>query len=204
MVASGPSRLTQNIERLEGRRVIAVNSSCFDVPFADYVFSGDGRWLNLWRTELIRDWSQRVVTVSRAANWPGIKRLARLNPPAKGRGGAGVVGISADPRSLVCRRTSMQGAINLAVLHGATRVVLLGADGGPGPDGATHAHAPHPWGQKRGCWDDQLKDLVTAVKPLRKLGVEVLNASPESYWKIWPRTTLDEVLASEQLEGGTK
>ena len=195
-VASGPSRLTQGVERLAGRRVIAVNSSCFDVPFADYVFSGDGRWLTLHKPALVRDWAGRVVTVSKAVQWPGLKVLRRLNPPTKG-GGAGAVAISTDPRALVARRTSLQGAINLAVLLGASRVVLLGADGAAGPDGATHAHTPHPWRQKRGCWDEQRRDLATAVKPLRELGVEVVNASPGSRWDLWPRTTLDAVLAAE-------
>ncbi len=208
VVASGPSRLSQGIERLEGRRVIAINSSGFDVPFADYLFSGDGRWLNLHRDRLIRDWAGRVVTYSRAADWPGIKRLVKLDPPSVGRRGAGAcpTGISTDPRSVVCRRTSLQGAINVAVLLGARRVVLLGADGGRGPPtaqhpkGATHAHAPHPWPQKRGCWDEQLKDLETAVAPLAALGIEVLNASPGSRLKLWPVTKLDEVLEMEARE----
>ncbi len=197
VIASGPSRLTQGIERLEGRRVIAVNSSGFDATFADYLFSGDGRWLNLHRDVLIRDWAGRVVTYSRAANWPGLKRLVKLDPPSVGRRSAvaAATGISTDPRSVVCRFTSLQGAINLAVLLGARRVVLLGADGGPGPDGATHAHTPHPWPPKPGCWDEQLVDLKTAVAPLKKLGIEVLNASPGSRLKLWPITTLDAVLA---------
>ena len=199
IVASGPSRLSQGIERLEGRRGIAINSSGFDVPWADYLFSGDGRWLNLWRDTLIRDWPGRVVTYARSANWPGLKRLVKLDPPSVGRRSAtaAATGISTDPRSVVCRRTSLQGAINLAVLLGARRVVLLGADGGPSADGATHAHAPHPWPQKPGCWDEQLVDLKTAVAPLAQLGVEVLNASPGSRLKLWPITTLDEVLEME-------
>ena len=223
VVASGPSRLSQGIERLEGRRVIAVNSSGFDVPFADYLFSGDGRWLNRHRDVLIRDWAGRVVTYSRAADWPGIKRLGKLDPPSVGRRSAvaAATGISTDPRSVVCRWTSLQGAMNVASLYGAARIVLLGADGGPGPipqslrglawvrkldakkgpgaDRATHAHAPHPWPQKPDCWDKQLVDLKTAVAPLAALGIEVLNASPGSRLKLWPVTTLDAVLEMETM-----
>ena len=198
IVASGPSRLTQGIERLEGRRVIAINTSGYDVPFADYLVSIDGRWLNLHRERLVKEWADRVVTVSRAADWPGLKRLRRLTPPNKGRSqGVCASGISTDPEIVVCRRTGLQAAMNVAVLFGSPRLVLLGADGQAGPDGVTHAHPPHPWKSRAGCWGEQAKDLATCVAPLRKLGVEVVNASPGSNWKFWPRTTLDAVLAAE-------
>ena len=73
---------------------------------------------------------------------------------------------------------------------------MLGADGGPHGKARSH-HAPHPWAQKKGCWDEQYWDLGTTVAPLAALGVEVVNASPGSRWDLWPIVTLDEVFEEE-------
>ena len=198
ILGGGPSLEGQGTERLEHRRTIAINSSIFDAegrlvrPWPDYLFGADGRWLKKHRAVLERDWRDRVVTITKQVDWPGLLRLRKFEPPVKGKPGG--VAISADPRGVAIRRTSLQGAMNLAMLLGATRLVLLGADGGPDANGRTHHHQPHEWAHKPGCWDEQLRDLQTMVKPLEDLGVEVLNASPGSHWDLWPLTTLDEVL----------
>lgn len=195
ILAGGPSLAGQGAERLAGRRVIAVNSSYIAHPFADYLFSADRPWLYEHRAAIEGPWRGRVVTVTNAIDWEGLLHLRQLAPPSPGK--AGGVAISTDPRALSVRRTSLHGAINLAVLLGAKRIVLLGADGGRDSEGRTHHHARHKQAPKVGCWDEQRADLATTVQPLIDLGVEVLNASPGSHWDLWPIVTLDDVLASE-------
>lgn len=195
ILGGGFSLAGQDTARLEGRRCIAVNSSYIDHPFADYVFSADARWLRHHQKALEVSWRARVVTVSNAADWPGLLHLRKAHPPVKGK--AGGIAITTDPREIAIRRSSLQGAINLAALLGGKRLVLLGADGGPDAKGRIHHHPAHPWAQKKGCWAEQSWDLSTTVEPLRKLGIEVVNASPGSRLDFWPIMTLDQVLEEE-------
>ena len=194
ILGGGPSLAGQGTDRLAGQRVIAVNSSYIAHAFADYLFSADARWLRLHQKALEGPWRGRVVTVSAAADWDGLLHLRKVHPPVKGKPGG--TAVSTDRRAVAVRRSSLHGAINLAVLLGATRLVLLGADGGPHGKRRSH-HAPHPWAQKKGCWDEQYWDLSTTAAPLAALGVEVVNASPGSRWDLWPIVTLNSVLARE-------
>lgn len=192
VVAGGPSVLGQDLRLLAGRRVVAVNSSYRAVPWADYLFTMDGRWLIHNRSDILRTYKGpgtggpyrgRVVTDSNRLSmlhisWPEVLHLER------GR----AKGISTDPTMVCGYYTSLHGAINVAALAGATRIVLLGADGGPGPDGKLYHHEPHPWRIKlRDFWRLMATELKTTVEPLNAAGIEVINCSPESRLTCWPK-----------------
>jgi hypothetical protein len=184
IIGGGPSVLTQNVAALDGRKVIAINSSYTVAPFAQYVFAGDSRWLHEHKAALLK-FKGQVVTCGQSVFWPGMLCLRKATPIG--------VGISTDPKAVVFRRTSLHGGINLAVLLGAKRIVLLGADGKANGK-LTHHHQPHRWPVRDGCWDKQRKDLVTIRKPLRDLNVELINASPDSAWDMWPFGRLEDYL----------
>ena len=100
------------------------------------------------------------------------------------------------------QRTGLQGAINLAV-HlggGGSRVVLIGADMGPAPDGRTHHHRPHPWPQKPDCWELQMAQLRETAPILDRLGVEVVNASPTSRIEWWRKAALADIIRETRNE----
>jgi hypothetical protein len=105
-------------------------------------------------------------------------------------------GLSFDPTCVVSQRTSLQGAINLAVHLGAIRIVLLGADMRRARDGRSHHHSPHPRPNKPGnrTWDAQMMQLRLTVTPLRERGIEVFNTSPISRITWWPRAELTACL----------
>ncbi len=195
ILAGGVSLAGQDTQRLEGRRTIAINSSDIAHPWADYLYSADYRWLFEHKSRIEKPWRDRIVTTTEAVDWPGMLHLRKVEPPVKGHKGG--LGLSRDPRAVAVRRTSLQGAINLAVLLGAARLVLLGADGGPDKKGRTQHHAAHRWARKNDCWKEQRWDLSTTVAPLLAAGVEVLNASPGSHLDLWPIVPLDEILALE-------
>lgn len=184
IVAGGLSVERQNLGLLRDRRVIAINSSYEKVPWAPYLFTMDGRWLR-YHEHHLRHFAGKVVTNSASAFWKGMLALNRISPP----------GLSMEPNSVSGLRTSLHGAINMAIhLNGATRdlpgprkIVVLGADGGGVQyAGRTHHHSAHPWYHKKNCWEEQLADLKTIVEPLRDLKVTVLNCSPGTAWPIWP------------------
>lgn len=188
IVCGGPSVRGLDLSLLWERRVIAVNSSYLSVPFADFLFFCDLRWWKL-HEEALQTFPGEIVT-----NGPVIPMQNTRRPLVLRRSVPDDGALSLDPTRVVVGKTSTHGAINLAVLLGAARIVLLGADMGAAPDGATHHHPAHPWPQKPGCWDEQMKELRGLEEPLRTLGISVLNASPFSRIDWWPKATYEECL----------
>lgn len=189
VIAGGPSVKDQDVERLRGRRVIVINSSVHDYPWADILFFGDARWFRdvPENKKAVEDFAGIVVTTATQIMSPKVKRMAKASPRS---------GLAKDRQSLPVKRTSLTGGINLAVHRGAGPIVLLGADGKAAPDGKTHHHKPHKWPARPGCWDEQKKDLDCIANSLQERGHRVWNASPGSAWSdLWPVMTLDEALS---------
>ncbi len=177
IIGGGPSVNGLDLDVLKDRKVIAINSSYLRTPFAQYLFAGDQRWLRHHRKQL-SGFSGILVTCTDMKEWPSLKRLGKISPPP---------GLSKRPTEVVCRRTSLQGAINVAVHLGVSRIVLVGADGCADEKGRTHHHASHPWPHRADAFAEQLSDLTTAVEPLAALDIEVVNANPKSAIGLWPK-----------------
>lgn len=185
IIGGGPSVADLDLSALQGRRVIAVNSSWAVYPAADILFFADARWWGLNRPKVEAGFSGRIATC--ASGTPS-KRLLRLHRMDAQHGLSNI-------RNTVCvGRTSIQGAMNLAVHLGVSRIVLVGVDGGP--DGKrTHHHEPHPWPQRPNCWGEQIANLGKTVPHLERLGVEVVNANPASqvpWWRLVPFASTTE------------
>lgn len=198
VIAGGTSVAKQDISKLKGRRVIVVNSSYEVAPWADFLFFGDERW---WHDHVkkpgILQFKGRIVTPSAAAIGRSILRVRRYTPNLDKRRGKLGPGLTDNRGAVVSQRTSLQGAINLAVHLGVARIVLLGADMCRGESGKTHHHSPHKWQNKPGnaTWNIQMEQLALVVEPLRAWGIEVLNASPISRIPWWPKIGFEDVLA---------
>lgn len=188
IICGGPSALTQDVERLKGRRVIVVNSSYELAPWADILFFGDTRWWTIHAPKVMK-LPIRVVTCSNVRHRK-VLFLARSRPPE----------FSTDRSKVSMRRTSLTAAINLAAhMIGKGKIVLLGADGKKGEDGKTHHHSPHPWPPRPGCWEAQRKDLAMIAPKAAGRGIEIVNASPGSAWDIWPIVELTDVLCAGEV-----
>lgn len=188
VIAGGPSLRGFDFERLRGRKVIAINSSVFSAPFAQYCFFGDDRWGQENRPRL-QDYKGTVVTTSNGNLIPWACRMLNC-----ARGAQNAPPLATDRSSLFMDRTSLHAAINLAVHFGVKRIVLLGADMRKGAGGVTHHHSPHPWPSIAGCWDLQMKQLALLAPPLKTRGIEVVNTSMESRIGWWPKHPIEELL----------
>ncbi len=183
IVGGGPSVLGQDMDRLRGRNVIAINSSYIACPWAPWLVWSDSRW---WyhHEKRLKDFKGKIVGASHTIRDPRSLRMNRKHP-----------GLSSDPVILAIRYTTLTAAINLGVHFGCKSIVLLGADGKVGADGKTHHHEKHPWRQIPNCWDQQKKDLVKIAADLRSMGIDCVNASPGSAWAdIWPIVNLEDYL----------
>lgn len=186
IVGGGPSVLEQNTDLLRGRRVIAINSSYQRVPFADYVIGHDKPWWDEHLPKLKACGFQGRLLAPTEHRVPCTRRLFihKRYPP-----------LSSDPGWISMKMTTFSGGINLAVHKGASRIVLLGADGKLGKDGRSHHYAPHKWWKFNPTrWDKHRAELQTAVVPLKLLRIEVINASPGSAWDLWPVMTLEQAI----------
>lgn len=185
VVAGGPSVADQNTDALQSRKVIAINSSIYRVPFAQFLFFGDARFGRDQRRHF-HNIPCRVVTCSQAIQWPGLLILGKTS--------ADTTPLATDSRYVTMGGTSTHAAMNFAFHLGVKRIVLLGVDMQRGDDGRTHHHAPHRWPVREGCWDRQMKTLRRIAKPLDEHGVEVINTSLNSLVDWWPRMPLEETL----------
>jgi hypothetical protein len=190
IVGGGPSVLGQDLEALRGRRVIAINSSVYAVPWADVLYFGDWRWWDDNRPA-VTAFPGRVVTTSRMVPDRKVLICRKTNPP----------GLAREPNALMQKWTSLTAATNLAahLVGPGGSIVWLGADGRLAADGRTHHHKPHRWPHKPGCYDKQHADLVTIVPSLKALGIAGYNASPGTAWTdLLPVVSLQDALADHR------
>jgi hypothetical protein len=189
IVGGGPSVLGVDLEALRGRRVIAINSSVYKMPWADFLYFGDWRWWNEPDNRAaVAGFRGRVVTTSRLVAEDKKVLVCRAAKPP---------GLAREHDSLMQKWTSLTAATNLAahlVGPGGT-IVWLGADGRLAADGRSHHHPPHRWPHRAGCYDKQHADLVTIVPSLRTLKITAYNASPGTAWgDLLPVISLQDIL----------
>lgn len=184
IVCGGWSLRDVDLSPLETRKTIAINSSIYRVPWADYLFFGDRRWYAEHR-KTIPKMRGRIVTNSPSVREESVLSMHKVKPPP---------GISDDRTVLPMSWTSLGPSINLAVHLGAKRIILVGADLNAAPDGTTHHHKPHPWPLNSRWQSMQLEALGHCVTPLRKRGIEVINSNPSSALSYWPKRNLVDCL----------
>ncbi len=177
ILGGGPSVLSQDLSLLTGRRVIAINSAWHTWRKADVLFFADARWWNEYKP---KGFDGLAVTTSHVTH-PNVKRLEKVNPSAMSR----------NPRCVALQRSSVTGAINLALHFGAAKIVLLGVDGKL-VDGRRHSHGvKYRWAFRPKCFDEHAKEF-RVVAP--SIPVPVFNCSPVSTIDAWPKMKLEDCL----------
>lgn len=187
IIGGGHSLRDVDLSPLKERNSIAINSSIYRAPWASFLFFGDRRWYAHHRKRL-PDLAGRIVTNSPSVREEGVFQMARVR--------ANDCGISLDRSALAMLWTSTGAAMNLAVHLGARRIVLLGVDLCADHRGITHHHEPHPqeWSVNPKWRTMQIESLGYCIKPLQRLGVEVINANPLSELHHWPKRPLADCL----------
>ncbi|TIN41388.1 MAG: hypothetical protein E5Y10_22875 [Mesorhizobium sp.] len=188
VLAAGPSTNALDLSRLRGRRVIAVKSAWKVFAAADVLFFADGRW---WREKALRpgvdDFAGLIVTTAMEIGDPRVKKMKKVAPTA----------LAEKSDTVALARSSTTGAINLAIHFGAKKIVLLGVDAKLAPDGTRHNHGlkwPWPKGATAEAFADQAREFATIAPSAVKLGVEIVNANPDSAIKTWLRLKFEECL----------
>lgn len=205
-VAGGPSLTQAQVDACREReldgsrvRVIVINDGYRVAPWADVLYFCDDRWWE-WHAKKVGAWAGLIVRLDGGKYDFGDKRIKVMRNDS--HDGDRQVGGLADRRdALRTGRNSGFQAINLAVHLGAKRIVLLGYDMQPRLEGGRtkmHWFGDHPGGTSDRVFDTMLPHFQTLVDPLRRRGVEVLNATPGSRISCFPKVSIEQVLGVVQ------
>ena len=190
-IASGPSLTREDVELLRGRvRTIAINTSYRMAPWADVLYAADHQWWD-WHKGA-PDFPGMKFSTSRPVfkKW-GVKVLRRGDDQWSGRDG-----LSLDPSTLALGKDSGYQAINLAVLFGATRILLLGYDMSRAPDGRRHWHPDHPTPTPN-LYREFMVFYPGLAARLEEAGIEVINCTRWTALDVFPKAQLAEALGLE-------
>lgn len=190
-MASGPSAKDVPLEKAKGQtRFIAVNNSWQLCPWADALYACDWAWWNNAqgcpefsglkmsidrKTCVEQDWGVRKVICNKVDDRLELKTWNTI-----GWGG-----------------NSGFGALNLAVQFGCTKIILVGYD--MTAKHGSHWHGDHPAGMHNPSpknTERWRRAIDAAGKQLAQVGIEIINCSPVSVLKTYPKMTFEEALAS--------
>jgi hypothetical protein len=196
IVGNGPSLRGFDYERLRGGfHVLAVKGAIFNVPWADAGFGLDIPRYVGWRGMLgavtmpVYWATPRMDMLGDGPHAPCVRFLRRID----------LTDLSDDPAAVFSGGTSGFGALNLAWLKRAKRIVLLGFE----YNGDAERHADTrayiaPREQKEWQWQLWAANFGKVRRRIEIAGVKVINAAPESRITAFARMSIDEALANVQ------
>jgi hypothetical protein len=176
VAAPGPSLTLEVAEACRGDRVIAVNDAYRRLPFADVLYACDARW-----------WGVHGHCAGFAGEkWSSHSRDNQKLKEADRYGltlvtGCNRKGFSLDPDQIHYGGNSGFQAVNLAILFGAYRIVLIGCD-----MHGSHFFGPHPTPLRNTSrFDQYIQKFGDAAKMLPS-HIKIVNATPDSALMCFP------------------
>lgn len=166
--------------------MIVVNDCYRLVPDADALVALDADWWNVHGDRVRQTAIRECFTVDRDVHIRyGATYLDALIRD----------GLSLDWDLVHYGADSGHMAVQLAVLHGAARVVLLGYDMGDGENGERHWFGDHPPSLRNSSpYYLFLEKYEATARWARENGVEIVNASRRSQLQCFPRIDLRSAL----------
>ncbi len=181
-LATGPSLTQADVDAVRGKvdGVIAVSDAIDLAPWADVLYSCDGKWWG-WRKGMPSYQGLKYGLKDDVRKWAhmGVQKLKHT----------GRQGLELSPGGLRDGFNSGYQAINLAVHLGAARIVLLGYD-----MQGSHFFGHHP-DRSGPPFQMCLSRFPELVKPLAAVGVEVINCTRKTAITCFKREALQTVLA---------
>ena len=201
LIAGGPSLTREQIEAARPAaaagtlRVVGVNDAYRLCDFLHVLYAADWTW---WRVHAPRaPLGPLWVTVAETVD------LIERRPRPIGVPGVHSDRLSDDPHLIAYGQHSGFQALALAVAAGASELLLLGYDYRQAEDGRDHWFGDHPTECRHGGGPDtrarvleRFREAVDGIADqLQARGVRVINCSPGSALKAYPRMDIAEALA---------
>jgi hypothetical protein len=198
VVATGPSLQSMPTAAIQchGQHVIAVNDAYQKFPYADVLYAGDADWWEL------HGGCPGFEGEKWSAHGPGNHKEAMQTKYGlhliAGPRQFDAPGFSLHPGTIHYGNCSGFQAINLAILFGATRILLLGFDmTTPAPGQPRHFFGDHAVAEMNlAKYEYFIPAFEQAARMLRTLAptIQIVNCTPRSALTCWPRLTLEEAL----------
>lgn len=156
-----------------------MNTTYKRAPWADMLYACDPEWWWLYQPRFAG------LKVSQA-EVEGVKHVPSIDRP----------GLSLDPNVIHQGANSGFQALNVLVLMGVKRVILLGMDM-RNVGSRSHWHGDHPTGlnnPREGNFARWRENFATAIPALQAAGVEVVNCTPGSALTCFPMAHLEAAL----------
>jgi len=192
VLGSGPSLTREDVRYAQAHAdgVIAVNDSYLFAPDATALYAADDKWWR-WHHGCVAQHLQGRTTYPPFTGQFKYSLGRTVFPDVQILKKGPETGLSADRGAVALGRNGCYQAINVAVHFGATRILLLGVDMQGHP--SSHFFGRHP--DNSGppmlvC----LERFATLLKPLKALGIEVLNCTRKTALECFPRVPLEQAL----------
>lgn len=194
---SSPSVYSPYMSAIHDRHVIGINAAYLIGDWIDIIFFGDNKFFMTHQVGLTKHPGLKVTCNSKTnSRCRDIHYLLHDRKHPKG--------ISTGPKYVSWNTNSGAAAISMAVYLGVRRIILLGFDM------RTNAHGQH-WhnaykgmrpmtkkgkvmSPKRLPFDRHLRGFPLIARDAKKLGIEIVNASPNSAIKEFSKCTVQEAL----------
>lgn len=195
VAATGPSLTPDVVEHCRGHDVIAVNDAFKLMPWAVALYACDSAWWKFHRgcPEFKGEkWSShgphRSNDKSEVASRYGLRLVSGHHADS----------FSTDPARISFGSNSGFQAINLAILFGAKRIVLVGFDMSI-KKGMSHFFGDHPHPLKNvvGNYQRFIQFFDKAAKTLPS-DIRIVNATSDSALKCFPMVGLTEALSERR------
>jgi len=189
-----PNAYSPYLEPLHSRHIIGINNVYQIGNWIDILFFGDCPWYLVHRLKISNFPGLKVTCCNRFENkrkdgGDGLKYLAKNKEKREG--------ITTDKTMLSFNCNSGSAGINLAVHLGVKRIILLGFDMKIDSRNITHWHGSH--GElnkkiKRDPYPRHMRGFPLIKQEADSLGVEIINASPESAIKEFEKVNVGDLL----------
>jgi hypothetical protein len=187
VIGGGSSVSSMPLNLIRGKHIVGVNSAIRLGPWITVNFFGDARWL-IWEYETVKRYKGLLVTCQARLKNPEDIDIKRLSKSKMAQG------LSTKRHEVSWNNSSGGAAINLAYHLGARRIVLIGYDM-KAYSGHHNFHDSYPLGKPdRNPYRHFLRAFNRIKDDANRLGVEILNATPSSALKIFPKVELEEVV----------
>jgi len=185
IIGGGPSVAETNLDLIKDKFVIGTNAAFYLGEWIDVCFVLDCRFYK-WRQDDLEKWPNRIITTC-----PELKGHPKIEVYKK----CTTCGICYHDGYLAVPDSGKNAgatAINLAILMGAKKVVLIGYDmkvkQGRHNYHNYHNHTPR---------DDVYNKFFVHFKKIKEElpeGIEIINATPDSALSLFPKVSLKEAL----------
>ena len=183
ILGGGPSLNDTNFDLIKDKHVIGVNNAYLLGSWVDICWFGDGRWWG-WHADKLKEFPGLIATCCvRLLDKDPRLRVVRRGKPR---------GIEKKKDQIAWNSNSGGSVINLAYHLGAKRLVLLGYDMRRVGDKANW-HDEHPAPEKN-PYNRFMKRFESIAQDARKLGFEIINATPGSALTYFPMMRLEDLV----------